>query len=1538
MGNHHSAANASRTRKNVHWKSAGRPSPPGKPDIIPILSDDEPNAVTLRWAPAAHDGGAPLRGYQVECNRLGSTEWVRTAPPVVLRPELVLSGLDPPHRYQFRVAAVNAVGRSEYSDLSDVLTVNSDRPSSYEPPVFLQHLEDVVTLENDKTEFRATFTGSPTPTISWFKDDYEIFSSRRTAISTTESTSVLVFHQTLPSDEGEIKCTATNRMGHAVTKARLSLEAAPKLRYPRQYEDGLLYEINETVFLKTSIVGKPTPTIEWRHDGQPITVNERVQVTNTSKFSMLKIHSARRSDRGEYQILAKNNIGEDTASFLVTITAPPDPPRNVSVTRQVDKSVTLDWETPEDDGGCRIGNYIVEYYRSGWNVWLKATTSRKTNVTLFDLIEGSEYRFRVKAESPYGMSAPSAESAPIKIPGRSVNMEFLEVESRIINDVLTREDGEELPVSPVPRRKRASASSTPALESAPVSPVPRKQPRSSPSRESENNEFMLVLYPENNKAAEKAEKRKSFQLDLEDALSPPPISLSAPELSSRQVGSFRPLRHAVSSTELLHERAMARFYKVAAMREERSKVKDSKVIINKENHIPNHTNDLNNKTKIETPKPTSVIQKKVPEIFVKTESVESKDSNSQKSSEVKTSNTDIPQKLGPRWQSMSFDEDYTASTVSTDGDYSEEEEEGSLNEDEERANYYADEEETYNPRNKVPTSISATSLEKEQEIETEPLKPLPLPDPNFVPKPILKKKGTDIIDVKLQNSMSKNTSDDRNERLGDKGKKDEKLTLFKKFTKMPVQKPFSLPKLRKKESNKSQENNNQQVDDKKVVKENIIKKEDINDEGKTVIDYYGNIVKEYGGQRKQNTPLYLNTEDLKKVAENQELESTMNIVKERNDKVVNKASPKKVVKKQKENSSKEDSKQSLNKPIKSNVKKVVNVKDNNKITTNPKPKITKKEDRPKANNTIDLKLAEKTQVVLTTTERATIVIPIDYKKLEQKAKMNVRTAIDYTVDVYNNMLQSRQGFRCIRFISQFRAQPTDCIPFIAPRKIIDPAACTSRDKGLVLGVYDNEDLHNEKPLLTRSAQKYDKLCNGKLWKQLSLTPIPKLGKYRVFYDLEESFAYVAVAGLGSQGICNELEQMNEMKEAIRTAAAVGAAALQKFKPSTIHLESFGDAEVSAEGAQLSIWKFREYRRASSSEVIPAPKLELYDDCNFDGWKKGQLKAESQNLARYLQEMPANILTPTAFAKIAVDLLCELDINVEVRTRGWAASRGMGGFVAIGQSSIQQPLYVEVSYYGASASDRPVVLIGKGVTFNSGSIDLKPPEELRFMKGDMAGAACVLATIRAAANMKLPINIRGILPLCELMPSGKSPKVGDVVPSAGGKTVLIRYPSREGRLLIADSLIYARSYWPKYIIDVGTISKELCHSFGEAACACYSNSKELAYHMFKASHKTGDRVWPLPLWRQYEDRIKDTDTADIANTAVDNFGDSPNGAAFLKQFVCDSKWLHLDTYNVAYTTGRDFAYLRRGMTGRPTRSLIELLHNILPKEQNEAKKC
>lgn len=351
----------------------------------------------------------------VEHRRTGSTHWVRSSPALAPLPELTLSGLEPGWRYQFRVRAENAVGLSDSSEESEPLTVTLQK-FAITAPKFTEELKDATVLENEKVEFVGHFMGQPVPKICWFKDGFEIFSSRRTRILTDNDKSILTIHQSALADEGEIKCTATNKAGHTSTKAKLSIEAPPSIRLPRQYEDGLLFEIGEVLKLKVSVAGRPTPLVFWSHNGETIKNDDRYEIEHIDKSSILKLGEARRTDRGEYNIKAVNKVGEDIASFLVTITDKPSPPGRARVIMTLGKSVTLSWSTPADDGGCKIGNYIVEYYRLGWNVWLKAATSRQLTTILGDLIEGSEYKFRVKAESPYGVSEPSEESDVVFIP------------------------------------------------------------------------------------------------------------------------------------------------------------------------------------------------------------------------------------------------------------------------------------------------------------------------------------------------------------------------------------------------------------------------------------------------------------------------------------------------------------------------------------------------------------------------------------------------------------------------------------------------------------------------------------------------------------------------------------------------------------------------------------------------------------------------------------------------------------------------------------------------------------------------------------------------------------------------------------------------------------------------------------------------------------------------------------------------------------------------------------------------------------------
>lgn len=381
------------------------------------LSDQQPDVLTLKWDRPTSDGGAQVTGFIVEHRRMGSPHWVRSVAQIISINEVSISGLEPGWKYQFRVIAVNVVGKSEPSDLSDLLTVTLQRNAITVPRFNSELPEYMHVVENERVELRVAVMGTPPPEISWFKDGFEIFSSRRTKIVSDNDSSVLIFHQVALTDDGEIKCTATNRAGHTSTKCKLVVEAPPKIRLPRNYEEGLIVEADEVLRLKVGIAGQPQPEVHWIHEGKVISSKDiRYELQNSDKNSAIKINNVMRHDRGEYTVRAANKLGDDVASFLVTVTAKPEAPGKVKLKMSVGKSATLTWTPPSDDGGCKIGNYIVEYYRVGWNVWLKASTTRQLTTTLNDLIEGSEYKFRVKAENPYGVSEPSSESDILVIP------------------------------------------------------------------------------------------------------------------------------------------------------------------------------------------------------------------------------------------------------------------------------------------------------------------------------------------------------------------------------------------------------------------------------------------------------------------------------------------------------------------------------------------------------------------------------------------------------------------------------------------------------------------------------------------------------------------------------------------------------------------------------------------------------------------------------------------------------------------------------------------------------------------------------------------------------------------------------------------------------------------------------------------------------------------------------------------------------------------------------------------------------------------
>ncbi|XP_065221788.1 titin [Planococcus citri] len=584
-----------------HTYIAGKPSSPGKPTLKFDPENSDPDIVTIKWDPPLFDGGSKITGYLVEHRRTGSPHWVKASPIKVRHTQLTISGLEPGWRYQFRVTAENAVGYSDPSPLSEPLAVFVHRSAAI-APYFITELDDIIVLENEKVEFNVTFEGVPTPKISWYKDGLEIFSNRCQKISTEGNVSTFFIYEASIADESEIKCSATNRVGYAVTKAYLKVEAPPTIRLPRQYDEGLIFEESEIIRLKASVVGQPQPFINWYFNGERITMSNRYDIEYADKTAILKVRDAQRCDRGEYQIQAINELGEDVASIMVTIANKPQPPGKINVSNIFGRSVTLTWQKPEDDGGCKIGSYIIEYYKTGWNVWLKAATCRQLTTTLDDLIEGSQYKFRVKAENPYGVSEPSPETEEIFIPDPKRGLyeapktahstdcyisEFHEPFPPINQnahhsaDFIIDRDKLQPPVKP--KRKYKGKKLQEQEQKYQDEPLPMQQDDISrsyyinsraqftPSPPLSSNlddtsrtssELMLVLVPSNEDLPNNTGSLdfKNFSKHFPSTSIAPPMSLSAPELGS-EMSFFNPLqRNCVSSTELLHESTIARFY------------------------------------------------------------------------------------------------------------------------------------------------------------------------------------------------------------------------------------------------------------------------------------------------------------------------------------------------------------------------------------------------------------------------------------------------------------------------------------------------------------------------------------------------------------------------------------------------------------------------------------------------------------------------------------------------------------------------------------------------------------------------------------------------------------------------------------------------------------------------------------------------------------------------------------------------------------------------------------------------------------------
>lgn len=289
------------------------------------------------------------------------------------------------------------------------------------------------------------------------------------------------------------------------------------------------------------------------------------------------------------------------------------------------------------------------------------------------------------------------------------------------------------------------------------------------------------------------------------------------------------------------------------------------------------------------------------------------------------------------------------------------------------------------------------------------------------------------------------------------------------------------------------------------------------------------------------------------------------------------------------------------------------------------------------------------------------------------------------------------------------------------------------------------------------------------------------------------------------------------------------------------------------------------------------------------------------------------------AEQAKILAKEVELDIQVLKKDAIEKEGMGALLAVAQGSEQPPHFVVLEYNGAKKGQKPVVLVGKGVTFDSGGICIKPAAGMEEMKFDMAGAASVLGTLKAIALLKLPINVVGIMPLTENLPSGSAVKPGDIIKSLSGQTIEVINTDAEGRLILADALTYSERFEPDVVIDMATLTGAIIIALGAVATGLMSNDTTLSDELAKAGEQSHDRIWPLPLWDDYQEQI-DSNIADISNIGIGG-GKSITAACFLSRFTKKFRWAHLDIAGTAWRSGQN-----KTATGRPVSLLVQFLLN------------
>lgn len=482
------------------------------------------------------------------------------------------------------------------------------------------------------------------------------------------------------------------------------------------------------------------------------------------------------------------------------------------------------------------------------------------------------------------------------------------------------------------------------------------------------------------------------------------------------------------------------------------------------------------------------------------------------------------------------------------------------------------------------------------------------------------------------------------------------------------------------------------------------------------------------------------------------------------------------------------------------------------------------------------------------------------------------------------------------------------------------AAATQSDC-LVVGVY-------EANVLSEAAQEIDRASKGMISKVLADGDLD--GKLEATLMLHHvpglTSRRLLLVGLGKEADFTEKQYAKAVRASIKALEKSGAldATTCLAQLPVKALSAQRKVAYLSEAALDASYKFaaikRKDEKASPKKGIAKLTINVAASevtAAETGLADGQALAAGVSLAKDLGNLPPNVCTPSYLAEQALALGKTHQFKVEVLERDALEKLGMGSFLGVAQGSEEPPKFIIMQHLKGKKEQKPVVLVGKGITFDTGGISLKPGSEMDEMKYDMCGAASVLGTFKTIAAMNLPLNVIGVIPTCENMPDGRATRPGDVLTSMSGLTIEVLNTDAEGRLILCDALTYVERFEPSAVIDVATLTGACVIALGHHASGLFSNNDALAAELLQAGEVSLDRAWHMPMWEDYQSLL-DSNFADMANIGGRAAG-SITAACFLARFAKKYDWAHLDVAGTAWKSGKE-----KGGTGRPVPLLTEFL--------------